>query len=200
MTPGSTPSANSGRATTTFELLQRARGGDRAALDGLFARLLPSLRRWAHGRLRRGARDGGADTADLVQQAMVGALRHLDHFEPKRRDALRAYLRKAIRNRVVDEERRTGRRPRQVTLDQADLAAEPGLSPLGRLLSREQEERLQQAIEKLGIDDRELVIARLDLGYSYAQIALACGRPTADAARMAVHRALLRLAEEMGAD
>jgi RNA polymerase sigma-70 factor (ECF subfamily) len=44
------------------------------------------------------------------------------------------------------------------------------------------------------------VIARLDLGYSYAQIALACGRPTADAARMAVHRALLRLAEEMGAD
>jgi RNA polymerase sigma-70 factor (ECF subfamily) len=199
MTPGSTPSADSGRATTTFELLQRARGGDRDALDGLFSRLLPSLRRWAHGRLRRGARDG-ADTADLVQQAMVGALRHLDRFEPKRRDALRAYLRKAIRNRVVDEERKTGRRPRQVTLDQADLAAEPGLSPLGRLLSREQEQRLQNAIEKLGIDDRELVIARLDLGYSYAQIALACGRPTADAARMAVHRALLRLAEEMGTD
>ena len=199
MTPGSTPSADSGRATTTLELLQRARGGDRDALDGLFSRLLPSLRRWAHGRLRRGARDG-ADTADLVQQAMVGALRHLDRFEPKRRDALRAYLRKAIRNRVVDEERKTGRRPRQVTLDQADLAAEPGLSPLGRLLSREQEQRLQKAIEKLGIDDRELVIARLDLGYSYAQIALACGRPTADAARMAVHRALLRLAEEMGTD
>ena len=199
MTPGSTPSADSGRATTTLELLQRARDGDRDALDGLFSRLLPSLRRWAHGRLRRGARDG-SDTADLVQQAMVGALRHLDRFEPKRRDALRAYLRKAIRNRVVDEERKTGRRPRQVTLDQADLAAEPGLSPLGRLLSREQEQRLQKAIEKLGIDDRELVIARLDLGYSYAQIALACGRPTADAARMAVHRALLRLAEEMGTD
>ena len=199
MTPGSTPSVDSGRATTTLELLQRARGGDRAAIDGLFARLLPSLRRWAHGRLRRGARDG-SDTADLVQQAMVGALRHLDRFEPKRRDALRAYLRKAIRNRVVDEVRRTGRRPRQVALDQADLAAEPGLSPLERLLSREQEERFQKAIEKLGVDDRELVIARLDLGYSYAQIALACGRPTADAARMAVHRALLRLAEEMGTD
>ncbi len=190
---------DSGSPTTTLELLQRARGGDRDALDGLFSRLLPSLRRWAHGRLRRGARDG-ADTADLVQQAMVGALRHLDHFEPKRRDALRAYLRKAIRNRVVDEVRRSDRRPRQVTLDQADLAAEPGLSPLGRLLSREQEERLQRAIEKLGVDDRELVVARLDLGYSYAQRALACGRPTADAARMAVHRALLRLAEEMGTD
>jgi RNA polymerase sigma-70 factor (ECF subfamily) len=199
MTPGSTPSVDSGRATTTLELLQRARGGDRDAIDGLFARLLPSLRRWAHGRLRRGARDG-SDTADLVQQAMVGALRHLDRFEPKRRDALRAYLRKAIRNRVVDEVRRTGRRPRQVALDQADLAAEPGLSPLERLLSREQDERFQKAIEKLGVDDRELVIARLDLGYSYAQIALACGRPTADAARMAVHRALLRLAEEMGTD
>jgi len=199
MAPGSTPSGGSGRATTTLALLQRARGGDREALDGLFARLLPSLRRWAHGRLGRGARDG-ADTADLVQHAMVGALRHLDRFEPRRRDALRAYLRQSIRNRVTDELRRRGRRPPQVPLDKADLAAEPGLSPLGRLLSREQEERFHQAIESLPAEDRELVIARLDLGYSYAQIALACGRPTADAARMAVHRALLRLAEEMGAD
>jgi RNA polymerase sigma-70 factor (ECF subfamily) len=198
MGPGSTPSAGSGRSTTTLALLQRARGGDREALDGLFARLLPSLRRWAHGRLRRGAQD--LDTADLVQHAMVGALRHLDRFEPRRRDALRAYLRQAIRNRVTDELRRRGRRPPQVSLDKADLAAEPGLSPLGRLLSREQEERFHQAIESLPTEDRELVIARLDLGYSYAQIALACGRPTADAARMAVHRALLRLAEEMGAD
>ena len=125
---------DSGSPTTTLELLQRARGGDRDALDGLFSRLLPSLRRWAHGRLRRGARDG-ADTADLVQQAMVGALRHLDHFEPKRRDVLRAYLRKAIRNRVVDEVRRSDRRPRQVTLDHP--IKELGLHPISIVLHPE---------------------------------------------------------------
>ena len=74
------------------------------------------------------------------------------------------------------------------------------MSPLAHLLSQEQEERLRRAISRLRDEDRELVIARLDLGYNYAQIALATGRATADAARMAVHRALLRLAEEMGAD
>ena len=141
-----------------------------------------------------------SDTADLVQHAIVGALRHLDRFEPRRRDALRAYLRQAIRNRVLDELRRHGRRPLHVPMDGADLAAEAGLSPLARLLSREQEERLHRAMDRLRAEDRELVIARLDLGYNYSQIALATGRPSPDAARMAVHRALLRLAEEMGAD
>jgi RNA polymerase sigma-70 factor (ECF subfamily) len=146
-----------------------------------------------------GARDL-SDTADLVQHAIVGALRHLDTFEPRRRDALRAYLRQAIRNRVSDELRRHGRRPLHVPMDVDDLAAEAGLSPLARLLSREQEERFHGAIDRLRAEDRELVIARLDLGYNYSQIALATGRPSPDAARMAVHRALLRLAEEMGAD
>ena len=198
--PSSSPDPQaSGGSTTTLALLRRARDGDRDALDGLFARLLPSLRRWAHGRLPGGVRDL-SDTADLVQHAIVGALRHLDRFEPRRRDALRAYLRQAIRNRVSDELRRHGRRPLHVPIDGDDLAAEAGLSPLARLLSREQEERFHRAIDRLRAEDRELVIARLDLGYNYSQIALATGRPSPDAARMAVHRALLRLAEEMGAD
>ena len=189
----------SGGSTTTLALLRRARGGDKDALDGLFTRLLPSLRRWAHGRLPGGVRDL-SDTADIVQHAIVGALRHLDHFEPRRRDALRAYLRQAIRNRVADELRRHGRRPLHVPVESAELATEAGQSPLARLLSREQEERLHLALGRLRAEDRELVIARLDLGYNYSQIALATGRASPDAARMAVHRALLHLAEEMGAD
>lgn len=186
-----------GGSTTTLALLQRVRHGDREALDVLFARLLPSLRRWAHGRLQGGARDL-SDTADLVQQAMVGALRHLDHFEPRRRDALRAYLRQAIRNRVTDELRRSRRRPPHIPVDGDDIPAAGGASPLSLLLSAEQEQRLRQALDSLRPEEQELVVARLDLGYSYSQIAVATGRPSVDAARMAVRRALLRLAEEMG--
>jgi RNA polymerase sigma-70 factor (ECF subfamily) len=182
-------------ATTTLALLERARRGDREALDTLFAKLLPSLRRFAHGRLHRGARDV-SDTADLVQQVMIGALRHLDRFEPRRRDALRAYLHQAIRNRVTDECRRKRRRPLQVATDGDDVAG--GISPLTLLLSAEQEQRYQDALGRLRPDDRDLVVARLELGYSYAQISVATGRPSVDAARMAVRRALLRLAEEMG--
>ena len=161
----------------------------------LFARLLPSLRRWAHGRLGRNARDI-SDTADLVQQAVVGVLRHLGHFEPRRRDALRAYLRQAIRNRVTDELRRKVRRPPHVSVDDTEVTG--GASPLALLLSSERDARFRRALAGLSLEERELVVARLELGYSYAQIMVATGHPSPDAARMAVRRALLRLAEEMG--
>ena len=45
--------------------------------------------------------------------------------------------------------------------------------------------------------DRELVILRLELDYPYQDIADATGKPSADAARMATSRAILRLAQKM---
>src|SRR5437899_9074668 len=36
---------------STFELVERVKGGDRDALNQLFTRFLPGLRRWASGRL-----------------------------------------------------------------------------------------------------------------------------------------------------
>ena len=85
-------------------------------------------------------------------------------------------------------------------MDGADVAG--GASPFAVLLSAEREaereQRLRQALANLRPEERELVVARLELGYSYAQITVATGRPSPDATRMAVRRALLRLAEEMG--
>jgi hypothetical protein len=54
---------------SSLTLLQRARAGDRAALDLLIARYLPRMERWARGRLPRWARDM-ADTQDVVQEAL----------------------------------------------------------------------------------------------------------------------------------
>ena len=45
---------------------------------------------------------------------------------------------------------------------------------------------------------REAVIARVEMGLGYAEIARHLDKPSADAARMAVSRALVRLAREMG--
>jgi DNA-directed RNA polymerase specialized sigma24 family protein len=42
-----------------------------------------------------------------------------------------------------------------------------------------------------------VLIARVELGMSFDEVAAATGRPSGDAARKAVSRALLRLAEEM---
>jgi RNA polymerase sigma-70 factor (ECF subfamily) len=52
-------------------------------------------------------------------------------------------------------------------------------------------------LQRLRAEDRELIIARVELQQSYAQIAAGHGKASADAARMAVTRALMRLAEEM---
>ncbi|MGQ0736833.1 MAG: hypothetical protein ACT4QD_24670 [Acidobacteriota bacterium] len=60
--PQSGPSAD-----TTLTLLERARAGDRAAIDALFARCLPPLLRWSRGRLPKWARDL-ADTQDVVRK------------------------------------------------------------------------------------------------------------------------------------
>ena len=45
--------------------------------------------------------------------------------------------------------------------------------------------------------DREAIIARVELQQSYDEIAIALGKPTADAARMAVVRALRNLLKAM---
>src|SRR6185436_3338502 len=64
---------------TTLEWLARARSGEAAALDVLFQRCLPALRRWARGRLPRYARDM-VDTQDLVQDTALRTLHRLDTF------------------------------------------------------------------------------------------------------------------------
>jgi RNA polymerase sigma-70 factor (ECF subfamily) len=179
---------------STLSLLTRAREGDRSALDELFARYLPNLRRWARGRLPAWARDL-ADTQDLVQDALLETFKHVDGFEHRGQGALQAYLRQAILNRIRNELKRAGRRPAATDLDPelADL----NQSPLEAAIGAEAIARYDAALLRLSEDDRELVVARLELDLSYADVADATGRPTANAARMAVSRALVRLAEEM---
>ena len=69
---------------TTAVLIRRARYGDDAAREELLRRCIEVLRRFAHGRLPRGAR-GMLETQDLVQMALVRALEYFDSFTPRRK-------------------------------------------------------------------------------------------------------------------
>ena len=60
--------------------------------------------------------------------------------------------------------------------------------------------RYEAALHRLRPEEREVVIARVELGQSYRRIAAGHGKASADAARMAVSRALVRLAMELRAD
>ena len=178
----------------TVDLLELVRIGDRAALDRLLQRCIPPLRRWAHGRLPPAAR-AMHDTGDIVQETVIAALRRLDAFEARHQGALQAYLRQALMNRVRDLVRQAARHPEQVAL--SDHLADPGASPLEQLIGSRDLERYERALQRLSAADREAVIARLELQYSYDDLAVVLDKPTADAARVAVTRAVKRLAREM---
>jgi RNA polymerase sigma-70 factor (ECF subfamily) len=117
----------------TVDLLARARAGDRDAVQALFARHIPLLRRWASGRLPRWARDI-ADTSDLVQESVFETFKRIESFEPRGEGALQAYLQQALINRLRNHLRRVGGRPQQTELDSAlqDEAPDPLEAAIGR--------------------------------------------------------------------
>ncbi|HEX6944956.1 MAG TPA: sigma-70 family RNA polymerase sigma factor [Casimicrobiaceae bacterium] len=179
---------------TTLDLVRQARSGDADALDRLFARCLPSLRRWASGRLPRWNRDL-LDTDDLVQETVIRTVKRIDAFEPRHEGALQAYLRQAVMNRIRDEIRRSGRAPASAELDENQ--PDQGASPLEEAIGVEAVERYEAALSRLRPEEREAIVAKIEMDGTYESVAQALGKRSPDAARMAVGRALLRLAEEM---
>jgi RNA polymerase sigma factor (sigma-70 family) len=178
---------------TSSRLLERARRGDASAAGRLVARYLPDLRRWARGRLPRWARTA-ADTTDLIQDAVLRTLGRLDSFDARGRHALAAYLREAVRNRIADEHRRVGRRGIAGPL--GDEIAGGGASPLEAAIASETDARYRAALARLSPEDRELIVAHVELDYTHAQLGFMTGR-SPNAARMALRRAIGRLAGRM---
>jgi RNA polymerase sigma-70 factor, ECF subfamily len=185
---------HAGDAESTSHLIDRARAGDGEALEQLFARHHKPLQRWASGRLPKWARDL-IDTNDLVQDTLLQTFKRIRDFEPRHVGALQAYLRQAVLNRIRDELRRNRRQFEATELD--DLELDPSQSPLEQAIGHEAVDRYERALEQLMPQEREAIIARIEMGYSYEELAEALGKPTADAARKTAQRALVRLVEEM---
>jgi RNA polymerase sigma-70 factor (ECF subfamily) len=174
----------------TIELVVKARGGDRLAVEALLERCVPDLERWAHGRLPAVAR-GSLDTGDLVQETVLHVLRRLDVFEPRHVGAMQAYLRQSVINRIRDELRKVSRQPAPV--DVPDGIVSEQTSPLELAVRAEAYEHYKDALAGLDRRDRAMIVARVEAQWTTAEIARRFGLRTADAARMAVGRALKRL-------
>jgi RNA polymerase sigma-70 factor (ECF subfamily) len=143
------------------------------------------------------------DTGDLVQETALKAYANLPSFQARHRGALFDYLRTVLRNRINDQFRHASRHPTPAPLDDArPEAAGPGAasSPLESAIDEEDRRRYEAALKRLRRSDREAVVGRVDMGYSYEQLAVLLGKPTPEAARLAVRRALLRLKDEVDAE
>src|SRR5262245_991827 len=180
----------------TMELVIRARNGDRMATEALLERCLPQLQRWAHGRLPAAAR-GSLDTNDLVQDAALNLVKRLELFEPRHVGAMQGYLRQSVINRIRDEVRKIGRHAPPTELSEDHPSDRT--SPLEAAIQSEAYERYRQALSRREPKDRELIVARVEIQWSVAEIAQRFGMRTVDATRMAVSRAVRRLSEHMRA-
>ena len=189
------PDSSSRDLLITSELLRRAKDGDGAALDVLVARYLPRLQRWASGRLPLYARSL-FDTADLVQETLLRAIQGLDGIEVRGPGGFQAYVRQAVLNRISDQVRWARRRPEPEDVPESTPDGSP--SPLELAIGADVLDRYERALRQLADDDQRLLHLRLELDFDYDEIAAITERASRDAARMAVQRALRRLAEVMG--
>ncbi|MCA9728014.1 MAG: sigma-70 family RNA polymerase sigma factor [Candidatus Eisenbacteria bacterium] len=178
----------------TATLLALARDGDGRAREKLFGRYLTMLRQWAHHR-RPGGIHNLSETDDLVQETLLRAFQHLDSFEYQKEGAFLAYLRQIMMNAIRDTARRDAVRPRPVTLGES--APDRIASPLEEAIGQDSLERIEAGLAKLDPEPRQAVILRIEFGLSHQEIAAALGKPSADAARMTVARALVDLTKAM---
>ena len=182
---------------STMTLVLRARQGDDAALNDLCARYLPRLERWARGRLPPWARSA-TDTQDLAQLTITQVARNVHRFEPRHEGAFQAYVRQALLNQIRSQIRSSARKAPPGPLETDHESPEP--SPLQQAIGQELLDRYDEALERLKPSDREAIVARVEMGLSWAEAAEALDKNSPGAAQMAVSRALVRLAKEMSLD
>src|SRR5690606_355436 len=104
------------------------------------------------------------------------------------------YLRTGLMNALRNEIARSLRRGERVPVERADTAADEPLLDSALMYDYE------RALAELSPEKREVVLLRLEFGVSYEEIAAAMDRPSANAARMLVHRAVEGLSKRMAAD
>jgi RNA polymerase sigma-70 factor (ECF subfamily) len=187
----------------TVELVRRAQHGDAAAREALFARY--GGRVLAIVRARLGVRlRGNLESGDILQEALLEALRGLERFEMREESSLIRWLAQLVEHRITARASYHAASKRDapvvplegepsagVSLASELSAHQPG--PATELVAREATDSVQSALAELPERQRELVLLRDYAGASWEEVARAVSAPSAAAARMLHARALVRL-------
>lgn len=191
--------------TATHALLQRVQTGDKDALNALYNRYL--MRVVAAVRCRLGAElRGKLESWDIVQDALLASLKNVESFNQSSEGAFLNWLATIVENRIRDQldyvraDKRDHRLEKPLAaarsadsstpLDIPDRNCAP--TPSQVLVLSEDLARLEQAIDELAPEARELIVAIKIEGRTYDEMAQQSGK-TPDAVRMQVNRALLAL-------
>jgi RNA polymerase sigma-70 factor (ECF subfamily) len=190
-------------AASTQLLLARAREGDRAALERLFERLVPRVRRVAA--LRMGCRESELwDRDDLVQETLLEAFRGLERFEERHDGALCHWLATLVVNNLRDHRRRRQARkrdarrvvPRSSSLSDSVFGRD-STTPSRFAQAAELEQRLEDALLALDERERRVIELRRLCELSFEDIARELGFSSPSSARSLFSRAMSALAERL---
>jgi RNA polymerase sigma-70 factor (ECF subfamily) len=175
------------REPDTEQLLQRTAQGDQAALQQLLVRHQTRLLRLIGLRLDRRVA-ARIDPADVLQEALLEAVRRLPEYLRQRPLPFYPWLRQLALDRLADlhrlhlrsQKRSVGREERLVLDEQSALELANRLlardsSPSARLQRSELRARLEGALARLGEADREILVLRHLEQLSAAEIAAVLG-------------------------
>jgi RNA polymerase sigma-70 factor (ECF subfamily) len=201
----SEPQGSSTPEPASVDLLAKAIGGDRVAMQSLMQRHLPGLR--AYIRLRMGPRiRAREESTDLVQSVCREVLQHADRFEHGGETGFRHWLYRTAMRKISDRDDYHGAARRNVARE-TELASESNASGFHATLStpsrvaiaREQLARLETAVDGLSDVEREVVLGARIMGLSHAELAARVGR-SESAVRTLLCRAMARLSQILASE
>ena len=181
-------------------LLRRAREGSATALNDLLTRNAGRLLAFIRLRLGHSLR-AHLESHDILNATLLNAFKRIDQFEGRGDGRLMAWLAPIAMNEIRDQAAYHGRQRRDAArvVDVDDgldgLAAELH-SQISCIILDEQTERLEQAIEALRPEHREVILLRKFEELSFTEIGERLGK-SPDACRMLLARALTALTLEM---
>jgi RNA polymerase sigma-70 factor (ECF subfamily) len=174
-------------------LADRLRGGDAAAAETLCKRHHEPLMRYLQ-------RLVGAEVGEeLLQQTWLSVLDHIDRFNPASSPgAFKAWLFRIATNKANDHWRSSGRE--RVGREGLKLVTETLAADASeRMEKTEMEYKLQQALQQLPENQRQILLLRFYSDMKFVEIAEVLGCPL-NTALGRVHKAILKLRQILNTD
>lgn len=185
---------------TTQHQLRAARGGDRGAMNALFARYLDWVVETVALRLGRWRADCG-DLEDIAQESLLDAFRSMNSFEHRTEGSFRMWLARIVEHNVIDDSRRRRAQKRHGAATPQDVHALDlaGEDPTPSRMAGQREDQLlvERAMLQLPVRTREILILRDRCCMTFDEVAATIGLGNAESARTTYRRALQALAASL---
>ncbi len=197
--------------TRSMELVWQGQRGDPEAVNELFSRYLPRMRRVLRIKMNPWLRSQ-VDPEDVLQETMMVAVRKLPELEVRTAASILQWLAKIAEYQIKDRvdhlraEKRDPARERRLKTDDGSVDSSAsgvivpfqGPTPSQIYVRNELEEMIDTHLEQLEPPDyREVILMRDYYESDWETIRTELDRPTVDAVQDLYHRAHKRLRERM---